>query len=117
MRAQKPAQGIMQQWPNSYLISCECTSPDHEVLAWVDTRPDGETREVVLEFYVEGTTPWWNTGFNRVRAAWNMLVRGFHQESHVLILREQAATNLIAALQSSIRDIKNESSKKGSKPV
>lgn len=113
MTSQIPAEGIMStgSWKDarSFRIACDCQSTEHDVHAWVEIRPDSECRTVDLQFFVEGTTPFWNKGFNRFRAAWNMLVRGYHREEHCLILSGRVARNLVAALDNSIQELEKQS--------
>lgn len=109
MKSQPPALGIMKtgDWENSkaFRIACDCRHSDHDVNAWVELTNDPDDTSVDISFYVEGTTPFWNTGFSRIRAAWNMLIHGYHQEEHCLILRAQVAKNFITALDKSVKEL------------
>ena len=93
----------------SFRVACDCHSTDHDVNAWIEIDPDHEHRTVDVEFFVEGTTPFWQKGFSRVRAAWNMLVHGYHREQHCLILRGQAARNFAAAIETSVQELEKPS--------
>ena len=109
MNQQTPAEGIMSlgRWndAHSFRIECDCSNADHDVVAWIEVSRDRECKTVDVEFFVEGTTPFWQEGFSRVRAAWNMLVHGYHREQHCLILRGQAARNFAAAIETSVQEL------------
>ena len=109
MNQQTPAEGIMStgSWKDtrSFRVACDCHSTDHDVNAWIEVGTDHEHRTVDIEFFVEGTTPFWTQGFSRIRAAWRMLVYGYHQEEHHLILKGQVARNFVSALDSSIQEL------------
>jgi hypothetical protein len=119
MNAQEPAYGIMQtgdfEYAKSFRISCACHSSDHDVYAWIEVDRDHEepvASDVQLTFYVAGTTPIWKKGFGRIQYAWNVLVKGYHQEQHELILNEQAAINLADAITKTVAKLRTAKSSK-----
>lgn len=107
MKAEKPAKGIMQtgEWPNamSFRTECECSDPDHAVATWIEIKDDAEVDHVEVGFYVNTQTPVWN--ISRWRAVWNLLTRGYHEGQHTLLLNSQAAVNLAAAIQDSVKKL------------
>lgn len=109
MKAQIPAEGIMQtgNWPDahSFHIECECSDPNHAVDMWIEVNPDRETESVALGFYVQGTAPFWQEGWNRFRAAWQVLTQGYYRTENHLILSKQAAVNLTGAVEQSIKKL------------
>lgn len=106
-KPQTPAKGVMMtgRWSNAvcYHVECECADPDHAVKTWIEVNGDPEVEHVDLSFYVNTTTPVWRA--SRWRAVWNLLTHGYHEAQHTLILDQQAAINLAAAIQDSVRDL------------
>lgn len=105
----KPAQGIMKTADygdaKSFRVACECTDPGHDVNAWIEIDSDREIREITLGFYVETQTPFWSKGFNRFKAAWDLLVKGSHRSEHHLVLNRSSAENFAQAITDSIKEI------------
>ena len=101
----EPAMNIMQtsryQDADSYRIACSCGDTDHDVHAWIEVRPESDIKEVEVTFYIHGRSPDWRTGWNRWRAAWNLLWHGFHESEHTLLLTDESAENFAHALQQS----------------
>lgn len=119
MITQKPAYGIMQtsdfEHAKAYRICCACHSSDHDVHAWIEVDRDSEdpiASDIQLTFYVTGTTPVWKKGFDRVRYAWNVLIKGHHQEQHELMLTEQAAINLANTITKTVAELQTAKSSK-----
>lgn len=106
MKAEKPANGISCTgiWDDarSFRVGCSCHDADHDVDVWIETKADEEINEVEVGFYVEGTSPYWSRGWNRFRAAWEILLLGYHRSEHHLLLRKQAALNLADAIKTSV---------------
>lgn len=111
MKYQKPAQGIMLQndWGDAktYHIECECTDPDHAVKMWIEVNGDTEVQDVEVSFYVETWTPFWDTKFNRFKAAWDILVKGVNRQEHHMILKKQAALNFAGAVTDTVKQLEN----------
>lgn len=103
---QTPADGVSCTgiWDDarSFRVGCSCTDPNHDVNVWIEVQPDNEIHEVTVGFYVEGTSPTWSKGWNRFRAAWQILTRGFHRSEHHLLLKPQAAVNMANAIKTSV---------------
>jgi len=101
-----PAKMIMKtgEWPDAdaYRVACECHDSDHDLTVWIESESDPEVREVTLTFYKELETPWWESGFNRFREAWRILVYGRSRFSGTIILKQDVAQNLINTIQNSI---------------
>jgi len=112
-KAQTPAQGIMRvdQWPDAdvYKVSCSCSDPDHDVVTWIEVQPESDIQEVSITFFVNARSPNWRKGWNRWRAAWNMLWHGAHESEHTLLLDQQAALNFSQAIVASIDRLKKTS--------
>jgi len=112
MKAQKPAVGILKEYDSEdarcYHIVCDCTCEDHAVDTWIEAEAEPDFG-VCITFYVKTWTPaslaegglW-----QRIKKAANILFKGVDTQQHDIILKEQAATNWIAAVQKSIDDFK-----------
>ena len=87
----------------SFRVACDCHDNAHDVDVWIEVEKDDEVHEITVTFYRELDTPWWETGFNRFREAWQILVHGRSRFSGSLIMRAEAADNLCAAIQTSIQ--------------
>lgn len=103
MSIQTAAKGIMvdSEYKNavSYIIACACCCDQHLVHAWVEI--DGKD-EVILTFYVNTTTPYWKKGFSRIKAAWDILINGYREEQHVLLLERDSALNVAHAIKQTV---------------
>lgn len=104
-----PARGIMQtgdyQEAKSYQIACDCHSSDHAVHMWVEIDGDTECQDVQVGFFAKMYTPFWKQGFSRIRAAWNILVHGYQEQEHYLILNKQSAYNMIGAMEHALKEL------------
>ena len=111
MIPQTPAQGIMLTGKyddsQSYRINCECTDLSHTVDMWIEVQGDKDVNCVTLEFYVITQTPYWKKGFNRVKAAWDVLTKGYHESENHLILNKQAAVNLSTTISTAVKELEN----------
>lgn len=123
----------------AYRIECECTDDDHSVTAFIeidnpwDDDLDGyrTPAEIQVEFFVNTTTPYWSKGNgiatynyensleaiwrvtkNRVKAAYDILVKGSTPQSHTLILDEEATRNVANAMLDTIDELKKRNSDK-----
>ena len=101
-----PVQGIMidNEYEDavSYTIACSCTEPDHQVHMWIEVDGDAECNDVNLTFYVNTTTPFWKKGFSRLKAAWDILVKGYREDQHTLILNRASALNVAHTITKTI---------------
>ena len=106
---QTPARGIMldSDYGNSkaYTIACDCHDGDHQVHMWIELEGDEHCRDVNMTFYVNTTTPFWKEGFSRVKAAWDILVKGYREDQHTLILSKQAALNVANTITTVITEL------------
>ena len=106
MIGQSPAQGIMinneYKDSTSYTIACSCYETDHQVHMWIDVDGDALCKDVNLTFYVNTTTPFWKKGFSRIKAAWDILVNGYREDHHTLILNRASALNMAYAISETI---------------
>lgn len=109
MSPQIPATSIMQSGEfkdaKSFRIACECHSPDHQVEMWIELDNDRQSKNLTISFYITATTVFWKEGFSRLRAAWDILINGYREEGHTLILSEQAAMNLAESMTKTINDL------------
>lgn len=109
MKAQKPAMGITQTANYSdakvYKIECDCGSTDHAVNMWIEVDGDQETQDVQVAFYVDTWTPFWESGFNRIKTAWNVLVHGINRQEHHLLLSRQAALNFAEVVKTTVNQL------------
>lgn len=111
MNSETPATNIMKtgDWgdAHSYRVACECHHPDHDVDVWIESKPDNETKDIEVIFYVDTQTELWKKGLNRFKIAFDVLFKGYHRSSHTIILNKQTASNLISAINQSIKDVQN----------
>ena len=109
MKYQTPAQGIMltKDWSDAktFHVECECTDPDHAVQMWVETDLDKDIDAINVSFYVKTTNAFWKEGYSRIRAAWEILTKGVHQQEHHLLLDQQSAINFAGAITNSIKEL------------
>ena len=109
MKAQPPAQGIMFDGDygncQAYTIACDCHSGDHQVHMWIELTGDDDLKDIEMTFYVNTTTPFWKEGFSRVKAAWNILIHGYREDQHSLILNKQAALNVASTITTVIEEL------------
>lgn len=105
----KPLKGIMKtgDWHDakSFRIACDCHDTSHDINAWIELENDKDVKEISVGFFVETQTPFWKKGFHRFRIAWDILVKGYHQGEHHLILDKESALNFSNAIVDSIKDI------------
>ena len=105
-----PAPGIMTtaNYPDAraFRVACDCHSNEHDLDVWIEVEPDSETDAVTVTFYRELDTPWWESGFNRFREAWQILRHGRSRFSGSLIVGAETAQHLCDAIQSSIQHLK-----------
>ena len=87
---------------DAYRVACECHSSDHDLDVWVEVESDQEVNEITLTLYKELYTPVWESGFNRFREAWQILVHGRSRFSGSLIIRSETAQHLCDAIQTQI---------------
>jgi hypothetical protein len=107
---QTPAQGIMldrdyDDGSKSYTIACDCHDGDHQVHMWIELNGDKDTKDVEMTFYVNTTTPFWKEGFSRIKAAWDILVYGYREDHHSLILNKQAALNVASTINTVVKEL------------
>jgi hypothetical protein len=99
MQPQSPASNILKMSEfkdsTSYRIECNCATPQHGVYMWVEVDREEEFKQVNLAFIVETTTrDSCKKTFNRFKAAWDLLTKGYHTSEAYLILDEQSAINV-----------------------
>jgi hypothetical protein len=109
MKAQTPARGIMldSNFGDSqvYTIDCDCHDSDHQVHMWIEINGDEDCKDVEMTFYVNTITPIWKPGFNRFKAAWDILFKGYREEQRSLILNKQAALNVASTINRVVKEL------------
>jgi hypothetical protein len=112
MKAQTPAKGVMitGDYPDarSYKIECECSDRDHAMDMWIEVDGDSETKDVQVGFYIDTWTPFWDSKFNRFKAAWDILVKGVNRQEHHIILSKQSALNLAKVVEQTVKQLDSE---------
>mgnify|MGYP000067441800 CR=1 FL=1 len=115
MKLQTPAQGINQtnEWPDAktYVVSCECSDPEHQLNMWIEVEGDNELQSVQLSFYIDTWTPFWDHKFSRIKAAYNILFKGVMKQEHHIILNKQSAYNLSGTINKAIKELDHGDSK------
>lgn len=105
----KPAEGILKRQPfsdaHSYLIECDCTSPDHNVEAWIEIEGEEDVREVGVTFYMEWSYRPWRGLLYRAKTAWQVLWGGQIKVQHDIYLKPEAAKNFAEALENSVQEL------------
>ena len=110
MNSQKPAKGIMltNEWKDakSFHIECDCSATDHAVQMWIEVQRDPIIPDVELSFYVTTwTREFWKDWPTRLRAVWDILVKGVHKQEHHMLLNKQSALNLAEAINSTVKEL------------
>jgi hypothetical protein len=110
MKYQTPAQGIMLQGDygdsKNFKVECDCSSDDHAVHMWIEVNKDKEFPEVEVSFYVNTWTPLWQGGWrDRIKAAWDILVKGLHRQEHHMVLNKQSAYNFAETIRSHVAEL------------
>lgn len=112
MTPQTPAINIlkMNEFKNStsYRIECNCATPEHGVNMWVEVDSDAEFEQVNLAFIVETTTrDSCKKTFNRFKAVWDLLTKGYHTSEAYLIMDEQSAINVANTILNDVKKFKD----------
>ena len=109
MKAQIPAVGIalVHKFGTSsnYHIECDCGDVNHSVKMWIEVNKETDFDHVTVSFYVKAWTPFWETSFSRIKTAWHVLTKGYHQQEHHLLLNAQSACNLANILNIKIKEL------------
>jgi len=109
MKAQTPARSIMSNGDfgdsKAYTITCECQSNNHDVHMWIELNGDEDGKDIEMIFYVNTTTPFWREGFNRFKTAWNILINGYHESQHTLLLNKQGAMNVASTITKVVKEL------------
>lgn len=116
-KAQTPAQGIMLQGEYSdsknFKVECDCSSDDHAVFMWIEVSQDDDIPDVEVSFYVRTWTAIIDGGWlGRLKAAYDVLVKGVHKQEHHMILNKQSAINFADAIKNTVKEMEK---KHGSK--
>lgn len=110
MKAQTPAQGISIEKDfgdaKVFNVECDCTAEDHAVKMWIEVQRDLVVPDVEVSFYVTTwTREFWEDWPARLRAVYDILVKGVHKQEHHMILNRQAAINFANAITSTVAEL------------
>jgi hypothetical protein len=104
MKAQLPAQGILQRMDygnsKSYQVTCECGDAGHDHNVWVEA----DASNVTVTLYTTAKSKWWS--LNRWQKIWTLLTKGYIEYEADLIMNEQQALNYANALTKAMADVK-----------
>jgi hypothetical protein len=110
MKSQKPARGIMLQHDfgdsKNFKVECDCSSDDHAVYMWIEVEKDKDMQDIQVSFYVTTwTREFWRNWPARLRAVYDILVKGVHKQEHHMILSQQSATNFAEAIKDTVKEL------------
>ena len=109
MKAQVPAQGISldNDWGDAkvFNVECDCSSDDHAVKMWIEVQRDEDIPDVEISFYVTTWTPLWQGWRQRLKAVYEILVKGVHKQEHHMLLNKQSAINFAEAIKSTVKEM------------
>lgn len=109
MQAQLPAQGISieNDFGNAkvFNVECDCTSDDHSAKMWIEVQRDREIPDVEVSFYVTTWTPVWQGWSQRLKAVYEILVKGVHKQEHHMLLNKQAALNFAETIKREVEEM------------
>lgn len=103
MKAEKPAQGVLQMhdWGPSkmYKVVCECGDDDCSHTIDVEAEDFG----VTVTVYTQQKTNFWSK--TRWHHIWQLLTKGQACFETSIVLKEQVALNYANVLQSAVKDV------------
>lgn len=109
MKAQRPAEGISLEKDfgdaKVFNVECDCTSDDHAAKMWIEVQRDKDIPDVEVSFYVTTWTPVWSGWAQRLRAVYDILVKGVHKQEHHMLLNKQSAINFADAITSTVKEM------------
>jgi hypothetical protein len=110
MKAQSPAQGISVDKDfgdtKIFNVECDCSQDDHAVKMWIEVQRDQDIPDVEVSFYVTTwTREFWKDWPARLKAVYEILVKGVHKQEHHMLLNKQTALNFADAIQNTIKDL------------
>ena len=133
MKAQIPAQGIMQtgDYGNAkfYKVVCQCGSPDHDI----NFEVEAEEPNINVNTYVTVKTDCWSDTFKyrhdienpwmaefdyfwkdiangfirRIKWTWRIWTQGYVKAETTISMTEQQALNYAETLKSAVKDVKD----------
>lgn len=103
MKAQTPAEGIMQtnNWGDSkvYRITCNCGDETHNHNVWIEA----DEHDIIVNIYTKGKTNWWSkTRWNHI---WTLLTKGYVDTESSVHMSQQQALNYAETLKSAVKDV------------
>ena len=124
--SQEPMMGIMKTSDHDdfahYRVACNCSDADHDLNISIEL--DEDFHEVTVHVYSEVKTAYWNRNFdyshgtwyysiadfandaiNRVKLAYQALVKGYVVMESYTLLNKDVALNLADALRSGVEKI------------
>ena len=110
MTPQLPAEGILLQHDygecKCYVISCECTDPDHEHFVEVEADNFGVTVATHTTERSKYFDNFWDSLKRRISITWNIWVNGTIEYESSIIMTEQQAINYAETLKLAVSDVK-----------
>lgn len=109
-QAQTPAVGISidKDFGDAKIfnVECDCSADDHAVKMWIEVQRDKDIPDVEISFYVTTwTREFWKDWPARLRAVWDILVKGVHKQEHHMLLGKQSAINFATAILDTVKDL------------
>jgi hypothetical protein len=109
---QRPAQGISLDKDfgdaKVFNVECDCSSDDHAVKMWIEVQRDHDIPDVEVSFYVTTWTKgFWNDWPARLRAVYDILIKGVHKQEHHMLLNKQSALNFAEAIKDTVEELDN----------
>lgn len=109
-KAQSPAQGISLERDfgdaKIFNVECDCSADEHAVKMWIEVQRDNDIPDVEVSFYVTTwTREFWKDWPARLRAVWDILVKGVHKQEHHMLLGKQSAINFATAILDTVKDL------------
>ena len=110
MKAQTPAEGIMQtnDWGDSkvYRIACNCGDENHNHNMWVEA----DEHDIQVTIYTTGKTNFWSK--TRWHHIWTLLTKGYIDTESSVHMTKQQALNYATVLNSAVNDVEEFKKKK-----
>ena len=110
MKAQTPAEGIMQtnDWGDSkvYRIACNCGDENHHHNMWVEA----DEHDIQVTIYTTGKTNFWSK--TRWYHIWTLLTKGYIDTESSVHMTKQQALNYATVLNSAVNDVEEFKKKK-----
>lgn len=105
MKAQTPAQGILQlhDWGHSKVYKIECDCGNETCAHIIDIEAD--QFDITVNIYSTPKTKWWS--MNRWKQIWTLLTKGYLEYQSTIILNKQVALNYAETLKKAVQDVES----------